>query len=617
MSTAWDNYGGSAHSSYTAFVKDTTRLGFKAGTQASLNTLISNGHADEGVFYLTTDTHRLYVGRKNAAGGIVPVPVNEGITTVANQTALEALTGAQVNAGEFYYITDGNILAVAAGIDATSGKVKWLQLNKLSSLTATDNNITVVGATDAPVNGAADINVDVSDSLGNHSTGTATIIGGNNIQVAVDSSNNAITISTADQIDTTYEVKTASATGGAKIQLDATKANGTDGEDSEISILAGTSGNVTITNGTNNDSIIIDAKNSVVDGVSAGFAADGGFTIKVTNSDGIPTEVTSTAITPKISVGKSGMTAQPITNIVFADGVANLSGVYTAAQVDEKIAAKLQAADALTWQKVVKSATDLPNISEAQAGDVYKIGVENLSLSGKGIDSSFTGKLHIGDLLIATGTESESTGLITNGQYEVIPSANDAVIDGATVEHGMKITSTEPGGSGVETLAGFKLAIGSDDAALSFAADSVDDDGVNTVTLKHANVGAKSITATVPSVPSSFTPGASSGSGMWTNRAYTINTITALTTDKNGHVLTATNGSATIYDTHNRLTDLKTVVGAGTASNTIKIGFTPEDVDNTQYTSGSFGVFNVTSNNLTVAASGTDTVSIDLTWGTF
>ena len=35
---------------------------FKRGTQAELNALITASKIKDGAFYLTTDTHRLYIG---------------------------------------------------------------------------------------------------------------------------------------------------------------------------------------------------------------------------------------------------------------------------------------------------------------------------------------------------------------------------------------------------------------------------------------------------------------------------------------------------------------------------------------------------------------------------
>jgi len=67
--------------SYEALLNDNVR--FLQGTQAQLNKYLPgsgdnlSGHAYEGAFYLTTDTHRLYVGRKvdtgTDSGKIFPV----------------------------------------------------------------------------------------------------------------------------------------------------------------------------------------------------------------------------------------------------------------------------------------------------------------------------------------------------------------------------------------------------------------------------------------------------------------------------------------------------------------------------------------------------------------
>ena len=54
---------------------------FLLGTQANLEKYISGSStAAEGTFYLTNDTHRLYVGTSLGTA----VPVNEGVITVLN-----------------------------------------------------------------------------------------------------------------------------------------------------------------------------------------------------------------------------------------------------------------------------------------------------------------------------------------------------------------------------------------------------------------------------------------------------------------------------------------------------------------------------------------------------
>ena len=89
---------------------------FLLGTQANLEKYISGSStAIEGTFYLTNDTHRLYVG--TSAG--TAVPVNEGVITVSN---IDALQHVSAHPGEFYYVTAGNILCVYDG-------KQWVQIN--------------------------------------------------------------------------------------------------------------------------------------------------------------------------------------------------------------------------------------------------------------------------------------------------------------------------------------------------------------------------------------------------------------------------------------------------------------------------------------------------------
>lgn len=75
---------------------------FLRGNSANL----ANVTVEDGAFYLTTDTHRLYVGQ-----GTDLCPVNEGVITVAN---VESLPETAIT-GSFYYATEENILCVYNG----------------------------------------------------------------------------------------------------------------------------------------------------------------------------------------------------------------------------------------------------------------------------------------------------------------------------------------------------------------------------------------------------------------------------------------------------------------------------------------------------------------------
>lgn len=108
---------------------------FKRGSQANLNTLIQGGVFDDGCFYLTSDTDRLYVAQ--SANELVEL--NKSITVV-NSVAELPTSGVEV--GQFYYISgtnqhqdtanggnNGNILAVCTSCDANGTNPHWTQVN--------------------------------------------------------------------------------------------------------------------------------------------------------------------------------------------------------------------------------------------------------------------------------------------------------------------------------------------------------------------------------------------------------------------------------------------------------------------------------------------------------
>ena len=114
---------------------------FKRGLQNALPTT-----GLDGCFYLTTDTHRLYVGQDGAV-----VPVNEGIVTVDNVASLPSHTNPDATkAGNFYYATAENILCIYNG-------QKWVQLNP--------NTDTKISGVDVVLTNNADGSVNVPEVL--------------------------------------------------------------------------------------------------------------------------------------------------------------------------------------------------------------------------------------------------------------------------------------------------------------------------------------------------------------------------------------------------------------------------------------------------------------------
>lgn len=237
---------------------------FKRGTQSSFNNLSTY---QDGCFYLTTDSHRLYIG----TGGNKANLVSQSVITYPNWASIEALSNKSssnyapglCSEGQFYYAKAENILC-------TYSDDKWVQINPdhnddhdtyVKSVSVAKNTADTVNGEQlvydvkitqaqkdlkgnnegAPteVSGkltisAADLNqiatntnvgmqAEKSNSkvyLKNSGTGAnaaakVELAGGGSVSVSTDSSNK-ITIS---GVDTTYSLNTTTNTTGAKADL--------------------------------------------------------------------------------------------------------------------------------------------------------------------------------------------------------------------------------------------------------------------------------------------------------------------------------------------------------------------------------------------------------------
>lgn len=91
---------------------------FLRGTQTKLDSLTS---FNEGAFYLTSDTDRLYFAQSNNE----LVYLNKYITKVNTLAELQSM--ANLNDGDFYYVVKENILCTR--MTDTDGTVHWVQIN--------------------------------------------------------------------------------------------------------------------------------------------------------------------------------------------------------------------------------------------------------------------------------------------------------------------------------------------------------------------------------------------------------------------------------------------------------------------------------------------------------
>ena len=101
---------------------------FKRGLQSALPQ-----KAQDGVFYLTTDSNRLYVGQ-----GETMALLNQTVQIVSAVSALPT----NANTNDFYYCTAENVLAVYNG-------TQWVQINPDTTNKAATLSTTVGGSKDA------------------------------------------------------------------------------------------------------------------------------------------------------------------------------------------------------------------------------------------------------------------------------------------------------------------------------------------------------------------------------------------------------------------------------------------------------------------------------------
>lgn len=137
-------------------------VGFLRGTQDKVNTVLANQVAGnysnnvvEGAFYITSDTNRMYIGKKDSSNHIVLASLNAGIVVVESYSDLPS----QAEQGVFYYIkgkegdTIANVLCIRSG-------EHWIQVNSI-------NNVQKLTTDTDAIEGGAKVTTLIEDKIGN------------------------------------------------------------------------------------------------------------------------------------------------------------------------------------------------------------------------------------------------------------------------------------------------------------------------------------------------------------------------------------------------------------------------------------------------------------------
>lgn len=362
-----------------------SKLGFKTGLESALASLTS---VQEGCFYLTSDTFRLYVGTSNNT----LAPVNQGIITKAKVSDITALPIADTVPGSFYYATEDNILCVHNGRT-------WVQIN--SDTYAKDLSVTV----SADKNKAAVSHaITMNDGSTKH-TDTFNIVGGDNVTVTAAGKDVQVSVHDAE-----YKLgKPAKQTDG-NIQIDLTKdgvatnapVTFVPGENVRLGVDA--DGKITVS------AVLTEVANSEIKTATFNNKTENGFTLVLTRADNTPI---TADLSPVIAYGSKGSSLAQ-----FNNGTATLD-IYTTDETDAKIKEQLQGINALTYKGVRANKEDGLPTSNVSVGDTWLQNFQG-SMKNSGDSTSYDP----GTLWIAQGDEDNVDGYITSATLKWVAVRN-------------------------------------------------------------------------------------------------------------------------------------------------------------------------------------------------
>lgn len=555
---------------------------FLLGTQANLEKYISGSStAAEGTFYLTNDTHRLYVGTSLGTA----VPVNEGVITVSN---IDALKNVSAHPGEFYYVTTGNILCVYDG-------KQWVQIN--------NNTDTYVKTTDTVVSLAGQVATITTKYTMND--GTTPISDSWNLAVAegVKVSIDAAT----DKVILTGVVNDSFGVSAASNIATVTLRDSFNNEKT-FKVKTGDTNTMTVGASAEGDAVVLNVKNMANTGLKVTPEATG-FRVGVTDIMGTQSDV----INPSIKVGASTDDTKHKT-LNFVNGTATLP-IYTKEEIDD---IKL-ALNAMTYRGLVgtsDSSTDPKRVIKAWA--TVKAGSAEI-----GDTYLFAEQVTDGSNVYSKGTMAIARGVETNG---VIPAGNviwdfvESTVNTDT-KYELNNQATVAGTAGFVQLVG-KLGgtteagkkVFFEDGTAIKASVTVDNDGHAHVSFAHEGITAAKTTGTVAQNAATY---ASSN-----DKAENVTTITALesiTVNAQGHVTNFKTNTITLKDTNAVINSVGMSVGAADAAKEVVLTSSVQLKDGAGTTmTAKTGTLKMKSDTLVFnQVDSGKTLGIDLVWGSF
>lgn len=625
-------------------------VSFKRG----LSTALSNVTVEDGVFYLTTDTNRLYVGQ-----GSNLAELNQSVTTYATWADMEA--NAPKQKGQFYYAIQENVLAcylpelnkwqqinpdhndnddtyissfTVAPVDTSeTGKLKYAitigqktkhhgkeettvtpditgQLEISSAdLNTIASHVAVGVAADAITGNENGFVLKTTGSGADADTNIA-IVGGDNVNISRSENGKTITIKSTDN-NTTYSLLSNAIENGAKITL-----HGSDNDDRTVSFVGAQQIEVS---GTNEREIAIKHKdspvtvrdyNSSIDGnkiTVPSFTVDqqGHITSATTNELTIPASHDTKTSIKSVSAGNDGRI-----NITYAQDAAEQT-VSSNAELYYKITV-----DGIT-DTVINNQGSLGTFySSSKVDELIRQAAANMNaMTYKGVVASDTfattvagaqkgdtykanGEIVIGsqtaktgDLIIYKGEDLADGSAPENTDFDVIPSGDEIDSQFALSGTGNAIVLTNTTNKN-NPAAGSVSVSGADGISAEVAG--------NALSIKHTNA---------------ISAGSVGESGNVSPAAGNSFTIPSISYDAQGHITNASNVTVTLPADRDTTYLLGTTIGDDNYDayiNLTPVGSSGAGVTSAKFKAGANIAITGSGTEITVAHSGPGDATSDV-----
>ena len=571
---------------------------FKRGMQKSLDA----AQTIEGAFYLTKDTHRLYVGQDGEK-----VLLNQTVNFVDSVQELNDLAETWRRAGEetqaahvqdIYYVVPGNdpnavnthkgnILAVYC---KTGGTYTWMQINPDTNTFVRD--LSTSAAAKAGGNGVV---ITTSAEMNNETVhaGNLTIAGdGKTVNVTfandVDGKNPVVTIK-----GDTYTLSAAD----NKINLGSALGQ----TDSSVEVVAGS--NVTVS--TANNKITVAAKDTVNTEATLTLGDNGLLTMGVTdNSENTVSKSTTLSVKYGANKNQTGY-------------VGGTLDVYTIGEVDSKIEDRFKNLNGLTYIGTVgvengHGAFVLDDYVVYNGSNKLDVHVGDMFLVADAVDYASGKTANAGDLLIATGTENAS-GVLTTITWTYVPSGDDTEIDTTysftanAAENTLTVTSKNA--DDIDEVGAIQVK-GSKDQA--------NKDNLIVVTSEAQGSNNEKLAVTVKHGEVTFTSNANSADAdhlVNLNTTDSVEVITGITVTKEGHVsgLVKNKVMAPRYELSDGVTITDASNGTVSSGVNVKLGLHVQDGSDVFQTTG----YTLKSENIKIKSESANTIEINYIWGEF